>query len=1310
MTMNQELPPASQEFAQVKAQVAATSGAEIVRQVLEIAEKVEEVKAIEQNAMAQGSIPQRLEGDAADKESARGKAVDAKVAVQKVFIAVQTGKDLPLQLRSGLPVNAEIKRNANVILTELSSKLQGGERMSEIASPFVYEIVQKVLTGDINTTDELAREFKNYGYLKHVSKGIFDHVQEAFISATQKLSAVSEEEAKKMFGIEERKKDENGEEEIKTRQELEEFQRKVAADEQHFGDLILRIRSQKDIKAEKAERIVRSLIYSTEKVDVETLSAELLPHGFSEQEIESLAHYSRDYKKLNTLKGREGYRYLDQYNLVTPELKTAFSVEGLERFLEDDTEHPGKKKLSDKGRRYLKRRALSTLNQLMKQVDASPDTDFHQNFSDLREGQAYFELQQMIGEFQTQVRNSSDLKAKLGEQNVADIDYYIKNGVIQELSREKNLRELFHTMGIYIKTLGPDKYGEFISRYNLSDIDTVTTSDFSGKILSLAMSEYERYIQFDRMKNKGELRTSLFAGKSHLDMMYRDNDDRKNLKERLLATLQGLKSHVTGQDGLGFTDANRARVGKNSLIQKWDIDNIEEFEDWEIDRALKYAQGIHLTQTIRGFEIIASGRPPNHFRGSADNMVDMAGVLNPNWKWQLGRGGPQAMPTYREAMIADMIKKRPERNLWKRIAGDLWGNDKWNPEEIHEKYGRKHWDTSEKMMEKWAEVEDQWLYKDINFRKMVKLLGLGGLAGRGGWRMTGFRDGIDYQGSEYEQYISSIQEAILNSNADIDGEKAKAGFKFDQATYDQLARSVGVGSRFFFDGMRAEAFAKEELWRYLAAHEGLAKDDLPSREQGKLWYEYTFGEKGDTDGVTLPGGEKMTFMELSEVKTLMLRGMNFRDLMKRSPMDFLNSLVNITPELLTGGLGGTGDEFFIFNEHALEHKVHELKHTKGEREELLMQIKVKQADMRRMWGTDKIQNQEHLLRVRDFYKEVEAWGKKRLGLAPDAKLSKQQIEEQVWEPMYRSMDLAVEKVRLRNAAQMSREDIVVMSRTNPKEVDQELTEMLREMFYGEGKKGLVSYFNGLNETCGVDQNGKEIAVNQWTEADRGFFYHMGRSWYNELGHNFPPDTSDVDWRYILHNMGANSGENMVKRLWGDLNAYNGVMSKLMGLDDILAKCAGGHDMKPIMEIHAGLRGLKGIAGDESVYEMQYYLAQVVARYFQEHSNARLPFLVGQVYSAFNGGKLSLSRIYGGMHAMTLTTDGINKYFQELAHGDFIAEEGIYGVSRLQQALGADWQKLIVAEILPNVSTALFLFLLYKYMKDAFDESSGKKKK
>ncbi len=623
-------------------------------------------------------------------------------------------------------------------------------------------------------------------------------------------------------------------------------------------------------------------------------------------------------------------------------------------------------------------------------------------------------------------------------------------------------------------------------------------------------------------------------------------------------------------------------------------------------------------------------------------------------------------------------------------------------------------------MEKWAEVEDQWLYKDISFKKMIKLMGLGGLAGRGGWRLTGFQGGVDSAGSEYEQYVSKIQEAVLQANGEMNGKTGPESFSPTQAVYDQLARSVGVGSRFFFDQGRGDAYAKAELWKYLEAKGGFSLKDTPGRELDKLWYEYTFGEHGNEDIITLPGGEKMTLMELDEVKVLMLRGMNFRDLMKRSPMDFLNSLVNITPELLTEGLGGMPDEYFIFNEHALEQEITRKysDKTKGEKEEMLMNIKVKQTDMRRMWGTDRVENQKHLLAVRDFYKNIEKWGEKKLraeghlkeGEKFDGKKHKDLVDKYVWEPLYRSMDLAVEKVRLHNSAEMKPDDIIVMNE-NGEGVDNAATKAIRDMFFGteENNNGLVTYFNSLNERCGVE-GVSEVGVKELSVADRGFFYHMGRSWYNELGHNFPPDTSDVDWRYILHNMGANSGENMVKRLWGDLNAYNGVMSKLMSLDDVLAKCASSNSLEKIMEIHAGIRGLKGICGDEPAYEMQYYLAQVVARYFQENSNARLPFLVGTAYSAFNGGKISLSRIYGGMHAMTMTTDGINKYFQELAYGNYIAEEGIYGVERLQQALGADWQKLVVAEIIPNVSTALFLFLIYQYTKKSMEEAEGKGKK
>ncbi|MFZ2206526.1 MAG: hypothetical protein WA061_03050 [Microgenomates group bacterium] len=1312
-----------QQFEQIRQQVNQATSEQLVAQLVEVADSALEVQArVAATIKKDGSLPESIGkyGDEHNPDSLKAKAIETKTAVQKILIAAKGNRDLPLLPKDGTIVDATMQGNAKVILWELSDKLNAGEKVSEQTSPYIYNLIHKVLTGQTSTIAQLVQDFKTFEPLHEASEGVYKRVQEAMIATAQKISSVSKEQAQAMFGVEDSSKPDDGE--IRTKKQLEELEGRVQTYEKEFGDLIIQIRTNKNIKPTDAERIVQMLIHTTGPADKNFMEEKLIAAGFSSDQVEKLMFFSHDYKKLNELKGRQNYRYLEQYGLLTPELKSTFDVNSVKsHLLVEDEENPGMMKLSDVGRRLLKRRALGTLNQLMKHVDENPDTDFHQNFSDLREGQAYFEIQQLIGEFQTEIHNSQDLRNVMGEKNMGELEMYLKSGVIQELAREKSLRELFHTMGIYIKQLPPDKYGEFISRYNLSDIDSVVTSDFSGKIISLAMNEYERYIQFDRMKNQGNLRTSLFAGKSHLDMMYKANDDRTNLQDRLKATLKGLKVHIDGQDAEDgkdprFTTAMGEKITGNSLIQKWDLANIGEFEDWEIERALKYAQGIHLTQTIRGFEIIASGRPPQHFRGSADNMVDMAGVLNPNWKWQMGRGGPQNMPVYREAMYADMIKKRPEKNLGKRIWNDLFGKDHWNPEEVHDTYGKNKWNTDEKIMEKWAEIEDQWLYKDISFRKMIKLMGLGGLAGRGGWRLEGFRAGIDSQGSEYAQYVEKIQDAILQANAEALGKKDLTGFNLDQKTYDQLAKSVGVGSRFFFDQARGDAFAKEELWKYLEAKGGFVKDDTPARELDKLWYEYTFGEHGNDDIITLPGGEKMTLMELDEVKVLTLRGLNFRDLMKRSPMDFLNSLINISPELLTKGLGGVGDEYFIFNEDALEKKVHELENTKGKREELLMKIKVKQADMRRMWGTDKQENRDHLLAVRGFYKSVEEWGEAQLktkGKLPmdkqlkDAK--KEDIEKHVWEPLYRTMDLAIEKVRLHNSPEMSREDIIVMNE-NGEGVDAAATEAIRDMFFGAGdKKGLVTYFNSLNENCGVDADGKEMSVGQWTDKDRGFFYHMGRSWYNELGHNFPPDTSDVDWRYILHNMGANSGENMVKRLWGDLNAYNGVMSKLMSLDDILAKCASSNSLEKIMEIHAGIRGLKGICGDEPAYEMQFYLAQVVARYFQENSMTRMPGL-GMLARLAGGNTISLSKIYGGAHAMTMSTDGINAYFQSLGHGDYIAEEGIYGVERLQQALGADWQKMVITEMIPNIATALTLFLLYKYLKDAMDETGGKKKK
>jgi len=1306
----------TQQFEQIKAQVTRTSAEEIVKQFAEVAVRVENVRLLTDRTIETTpthTAPQQYDGEVTG-DSAKAKVTDTKTAVQKVLLAVQMPiKDIPVGDTRTTP---EIKGNAHKILKSLSSELQSGAMVSEQSSPYIYALIQKVIAGGVTSVDQLVAEFDAIRNLQLAEPGIYRQVQKALVEAAQSMSTITREQAETKFHVQQATNTpENQQQQANGRTPEEIYQEHDAP----LGQLMVRIRVAKSLTAEKAESIINKLKYAKESVTTDELRTVLtgVTPPFSDEDLAHLVQYSNEFKVVQERRGNESTHYLTLYKIMEPELKQAFTIEGIRQYIVDDPEHPGQKLFSSEGKRYLKRRALGALNKLMANVDNQPDIDFHQNFSDLREGQAYFELQNMIGNFQSALLSSAGLKTELGEKGIQDLNDYITRGVKRELSNEKNLRELFHTMGIYIKQLPPEKYGEFLSRYNLSDIDSVVTSDFSGKIISLAMSEYERYLQFDRMKNNGKLRTSLFAGKSNLDLMYTNNEDRTILRERIKATLNGLKRHIGGTDPL-FTDAIAERIKSGTKIQRWDLANIGEFQEWEIDRALKYAQGIHLTQTIRGFETMASGRPPDHFRGSADNMVDMAGVFNPNWRWQTGRGGAKNMPRYREAMTADMIIKRPERSLGKRIMGDLFGKERWDPEDLHEKFGKKAWNTEEKMLEKWGEIKDKWLYRDTDYRKMMKLLGLGGLAGRAGWRLTGFKGGVDAEGSEYSRFVTNIQEAILKANGEINDVTASSGdFKESQAVYEQLARSVGVGSRFFFDADRAASFGKEELWKYLKAQGGFEITDTPARELDKLWEEYRYGEHGNDDILTLPGGEKVTLMELIDIKTLMLRGLNFRDLMKRSPLDFLNSLINITPELLTKEFGGVGDEYFIFNEHELEQKINsDTTKSKGEKEELLMIIKVKQAEMRRMWGTDKEENQKHLLEVRKFYSKVYAWGLKRLNITPaditadpTKAPSKEQIDKEIWEPIYRAMDLAIEKVRLHNSSEMNPDYIQVFKADGT--IDDELTKDLRAMFFGAeaGKEGLVTYFNALNERCGV--NGKtEVPVSDLTEGDRGFFYHMGRSWYNELGHNFPPDTSDVDWRYILHNMGANSGENMVKRLWGDLSAYNGVMSKLSGLDDLLAKCAASNSLDKIMELHEGIRGLKGIAGDESVYEMQYYLAQLVIRYFQENSNARMPFLLGAAYGAFNGKNISLSRIYGGMHAMTLKTDGINEYIQKLEHSNFIAEEGIFGPERLMQAVGADWQKLVVAEIIPNVSTALMLFLLYKYIKDASDEAAGKKKK
>ncbi len=168
---------------------------------------------------------------------------------------------------------------------------------------------------------------------------------------------------------------------------------------------------------------------------------------------------------------------------------------------------------------------------------------------------------------------------------------------------------------------------------------------------------------------------------------------------------------------------------------------------------------------------------------------------------------------------------------------------------------------------------------------------------------------------------------------------------------------------------------------------------------------------------------------------------------------------------------------------------------------------------------------------------------------------------------------------------------------------------------------------------------------------------------------------------------------------------------MLHLDSLLIDIAMTGDFNKIYEVHKKLLSIRGIVGERKIYEANYYLAGVVARFFQEHYSARLPFLIGGVVKLFLGRKLSLSKLSRvGKSAFRLTSDGINAYFQNLVKMGAIGETGPFSFDRLSKGIGVDWSKLLMTEVIPDIATMLALYLISKFISESFKESEESQQK
>ncbi len=957
---------------------------------------------------------------------------------------------------------------------------------------------------------------------------------------------------------------------------------------------------------------------------------------------------------------------------MSPEVRKLFTIDHVKNLLIRNLQ-TGHYEVSYAGQRELKKAALKYLNDILKTVDGKPDTDFSQSFNLFYDEPKLKAIEKVLIRLRDDEK-WSDVK-EIDEESYKNIRQFL-GGLVNELGRERELRELYHDVGIWIKTATPENLSKSLSRYNVSAMVSPVLSDVDGKLISIALSEYENYLQYDIAKNKGYVRSSLYSAKVEQNMYTYDNEDRRNLRERLKEKLKNLNNYA----------ANTADFSNDDITKRDKLSLSEDIEEWQIDRALSYARGIHLIVTIRGFEIPASGRPTLGFEGSADNFYDMSGLLNPLMKWRTVRGGGGLGGKrgtdlmHVPEVLLSQVDVRPEKSLLKRLSR-FWER-RWNPRKIHET--AQKW-AEEKKIEYWEKIRNNWLYKDIEFKKLLSFFGIGGLAARGGWRLRSLK-------KVFEKHITQLKNAA--------GDIIQNGREFGKdwvKDYEDLGKKAGVGMRFGFDISRAEEFAKIELWKKIRIG-GILPGDTPDEiklklekigesELNRTWLNYFEGDNSDKYVFEMPDGEKVTTAEYVEIKMHVLRGMNFYDLLKRSPLAFLNNLVSLVPEVLTEKLGGFKSFYFWDRDH-LQQEFNAGNITKTEQNDA---IKF-QAKLNALLG---IENLTHLKEIRMFYKRLEIWGKNLSDYqdTPEGEFNK----EFVLTEFYRQMTLAAEKVKYQQKLEMEEEDI-----EDPE---------LRELIFGNNprRKGLVTYFKEFNDysTFGVEDVGGSLEDAKLGE--NGFFFKIARGWYNELGYNLHPNTSDVDWRYIFQELGPEAGENVIVRLWRDLHSWNEVTNQLINFDHMLIKIAESHDMNPIVELHEKIHSLEGIMGPADMQKAQYYISTIVSRYFQEHYAARLPFPFNALVRIAQYNNISLSQIYGKRGAMTLKSDAIMAYIQKLRGSHDLADKGRFSWKNLARSVGTDWPKLIMTESAPNFLVILALFMLYKYISQALKETSDEKK-
>ena len=689
--------------------------------------------------------------------------------------------------------------------------------------------------------------------------------------------------------------------------------------------------------------------------------------------------------------------------------------------------------------------------------------------------------------------------------------------------------------------------------------------------------------------------------------------------------------------------------------------NLEE-DQWEIERALVYSPAIGI-DTLIDIETMATADPKwADFKG----VHPLLQVVSAKFNWGLGRGDIYADKIARY-LLGMEVSLFPE----KRKIPRLWSKKKWAP--------KKFADFIDRQVRKYGdEVMGKLFTAGGLYQELLNMLSIAvSLISRHGWRMEGI----------YEEFSSFDKVKKIRQNVSLgDFWKKDDVWKVEnwQQLWDEAIRQYGTASLWWFLTSGPSRLS-QEMKRLVAKQKGEEEVNInfiewmPTvyRPTNKMLEEVFAFRVGDEV-------KKMSLLEIRQIRMNQLRGELFFRYLRRDPGNFFLLLNQMAPQL-----SAKSNELFddIINQVG----------DQKNKEAVIKAIKNYKAD--------RIKKEQLLSEFNNLYSK---WGDFIFSLSDIRNFLREKTDG--FKETTNFIDLLVNQSSVALHKAIKRGDIFVSK-------DDFTDKKVKEFIFGaDGKKGLIELTTNLSQDR-VDDFYQNFGDYDHFGKDN-FFYRMANAWFiKELDIN--PFSADVNHYAVFKHIGK-GGEDVFTRLHGDtLTVFQESIKQLAGLSNVLLEVTKTGDMEKIYEVHKSLyKALSGAMGQEYAQRANYILAQIVTKFFLEHSLARDPklnylFPLNLFFRLGLDKNISLSKIVTedlGAHSMD--TNALREYFATLAHRSdlgVIPVDGAWSEKHLQKVFDATKEQFIVGDVVPKFLWFFILFLIAVYIKKAIKEIEEKKK-